>query len=84
MPPPSSPSSSDSRFASDRNTIAPLSISESTTRALLSTLEDLRDTLSARVDQLGRSVERLRLQADELERSLESVGVSDAEEVSPL
>ncbi|WWC87301.1 uncharacterized protein L201_002189 [Kwoniella dendrophila CBS 6074] len=45
------------------------------TRALLSSLEDLRDNLSSRVEQLSNAVERLRSQANELERSLEGEGL---------
>ena len=44
------------------------------TRALLRSLEDLRDSLSARVEQLSNAVERLRGQAGELERALAEDG----------
>lgn len=44
------------------------------TRALLRTLENLRDTLSARVEQLRNAVERLRGQAEEIERALAEDG----------
>ena len=46
----------------------------SNTRALLRSLEDLRDSLSARVEQLSNAVERLRGQAGELERALAEDG----------
>ncbi|KAK4684721.1 hypothetical protein P7C73_g5450, partial [Tremellales sp. Uapishka_1] len=40
------------------------------TRALLHSLEELRDSLSDRVEQLSNAVERLRAQAGDLERAL--------------
>jgi hypothetical protein len=53
----------------------PLPISSTdNTRALLRSLEDLRDSLSARVEQLSNAVERLRGQAGELERALAEDG----------
>lgn len=45
--------------------------SYSRTRRLLRSLEDLRDTLESRVNQLAESVERLRAQAQELEASMD-------------
>lgn len=48
--------------------------STGSTRALLHSLEELRDTLSARVEQLSNAVERLRGQAGELERALAEDG----------
>lgn len=54
--------------------VEPLRTLESTTQhtqALLRQLEELRDTLTTRVEQLSNAVERLRSQASELERLLE-------------
>ncbi len=50
------------------------SSSANNTGALLRSLEDLRDSLSARVEQLSNAVERLRGQARELERALAEDG----------
>jgi hypothetical protein len=43
---------------------------QNTTRALLQSLEELRDSLSVRVAQLASAVERLRIQAGQLEEGL--------------
>ncbi|WWC59061.1 uncharacterized protein I303_101608 [Kwoniella dejecticola CBS 10117] len=58
------------------NTVRPTATAQENTRALLRSLEELRDSLSSRVQELGNAVERLRGQAGELERALEG-------EVSP-
>ncbi|ORX33530.1 hypothetical protein BD324DRAFT_639675 [Kockovaella imperatae] len=57
-PPPPGPSRSDRYVPDTQNT-----------RALLRSLEELRDSLADRVEQLSQAVERLRAQAGELERA---------------
>ncbi|WWD21959.1 hypothetical protein CI109_106447 [Kwoniella shandongensis] len=53
------------------STVLPTATSQQNTRALLRSLEELRDSLGSRVEQLGVAVERLRGQAGDLERALE-------------
>ncbi|KAK1926669.1 hypothetical protein DB88DRAFT_482638 [Papiliotrema laurentii] len=55
----------------------------STTRTLLNQLHALRDTMSARIDELAASVERLRVQAAELERVLVSDNPPIASDIPP-
>ncbi|WRT65137.1 uncharacterized protein IL334_002079 [Kwoniella shivajii] len=57
--------------ANDSNTVRPDATSQQNTRALLRSLEELRDSLSTRVEQLNNAVERLRSQSEELERALD-------------
>ncbi|WVR04325.1 hypothetical protein IAU60_001325 [Kwoniella sp. DSM 27419] len=58
--------------ANASNTVMPDGTPQQNTRALLRSLEELRDSLSLRVDQLSLAVERLRSQAGELERALDT------------
>ncbi|OCF37740.1 hypothetical protein I316_00867 [Kwoniella heveanensis BCC8398] len=57
--------------ANESNTVLPNASAQQNTRALLRSLEELRDSLSTRVEQLSMAVERLRGQAGQLERALE-------------
>ncbi|WVQ97711.1 hypothetical protein IAU59_004825 [Kwoniella sp. CBS 9459] len=57
--------------ANETNTVLPNASAQQNTRALLRSLEELRDSLSTRVEQLSTAVERLRGQAGQLERALE-------------
>ncbi|WVF70194.1 hypothetical protein IAT40_004982 [Kwoniella sp. CBS 6097] len=57
--------------ANETNTVLPSASAQQNTRALLRSLEELRDSLSTRVEQLSTAVERLRGQAGQLERALE-------------
>ncbi|WVW78862.1 hypothetical protein I302_100825 [Kwoniella bestiolae CBS 10118] len=67
MPPPPSRDPADTHT----NVVQPTATAQQNTRALLRSLEDLRDSLSTRVEHLSNAVERLRGQAGELERALE-------------
>jgi len=64
MPPPPSPPRNPPTVRNPSTTFA------TSSRALLGQLEELRDNLGTRVEQLSRAVERLRIQAGEIERAL--------------
>ncbi|WWC67552.1 uncharacterized protein I206_101461 [Kwoniella pini CBS 10737] len=55
----------------ESNVVRSNATAQENTRALLRSLEELRDSLSSRVEELGNAVERLRDQAGVLERALE-------------
>ncbi|WWD00173.1 hypothetical protein V866_007082 [Kwoniella sp. B9012] len=68
---PSPPSQNHPVFESNNNVVQTTATPQQNTRALLRSLEELRDSLSTRVEHLSNAVERLRGQAGELERALE-------------
>lgn len=72
MPPPAPISEDDATATPTQSTIDNLARHSENTRRLLSSLEELRDTLESRVNQLATSVQRLREQARELEISMDS------------
>ena len=66
MPPTAQPSGRADRYVPETHN----------TRALLRSLEELRDSLSTRVEQLSEAVERLRHQAVDMQRAF---GMTDAD-----
>ncbi|OCF59220.1 hypothetical protein L486_03722 [Kwoniella mangroviensis CBS 10435] len=68
---PSPPSQNPPVLESNNNVVQTTATAQQNTRALLRSLEELRDSLSTRVEHLSNAVERLRGQAGELERALE-------------
>ncbi|WWD08081.1 hypothetical protein V865_006191 [Kwoniella europaea PYCC6329] len=68
---PSPPSQNPPVLEPNNNVVQTAATAQQNTRALLRSLEELRDSLSTRVEHLSNAVERLRGQAGELERALE-------------